>query len=250
MLPSHLVGRISPHCWCGKLTMSAPPNRAGSRMPTPEELLDQTETDLLNSDYDEELSGIDRRQFMFLSLVAAAATAFGADRARAQGVGGAPGAAGAAGGGRGQQPQAPPVPLGNGEAPALQFQPYPGGTGALMEKLAKERGHAAFERAGLHRSIEVGDGAGADRIRRRIAFLLPAHRLSAGSRSSTKKILRSNFSLRDLSLRHQPAESDGQLLMPGGDDHGGFARAPKRWPPTQRSRPVSIAAHCTASRTA
>jgi len=144
-------------------------------MPTPEELLDQTETDLINSDYDEEFAGIDRRQFMFLSLVAAAATAFGADRARAQGTAGAPGAAGAAGGGRGQQPQAPPVPLGNGEAPALQFQPYPGGTGALMEKLAKERGHAAFERAVF--TVEKWNGA-VPTNPDEIAFL-PAHRLSA-----------------------------------------------------------------------
>ncbi|HUF76989.1 MAG TPA: hypothetical protein VMM35_11960, partial [Longimicrobiales bacterium] len=29
--------------------------------------------------------------------------------------------------------QVAPVPLGNGEPPALSFQPYPGGTGALME---------------------------------------------------------------------------------------------------------------------
>jgi hypothetical protein len=142
-------------------------------MPTPEELLDQTETDLVNSDYDEELAGMDRRHFMFLSLVAAAATAFGADRARAQGT--SAGAAGAAGGGRGQQPQAPPVPLGNGEAPALQFQPYPGGTGALMEKLAKERGRAAFDRAVF--TVEKWTGT-VPTNPDDIAFL-PAHRLSA-----------------------------------------------------------------------
>lgn len=140
-------------------------------MPSPEELLDQTEFELINSDYDEELAGMDRRQFMFLSLVAAAATAFGADRARAQGTPGAPGAAG----GRGQQPQAPPVALGNGEAPALQFQPYPGGTGALMEKLAKERGHAAFERAVF--TVEKWNGP-VPTNPEEIAFL-PAHRLSA-----------------------------------------------------------------------
>jgi hypothetical protein len=144
-------------------------------MPTPEELLDQTEFELINSDYDEELAGIDRRQFMFLSLVAAAATAFGADRAQAQGTPGATGAAGAAGAGRGQQPQAPPVALGNGEAPALQFQPYPGGTGALMEKLAKERGHAAFERAVF--TTEKWNGP-VPTNPEEIAFL-PAHRLSA-----------------------------------------------------------------------
>ena len=143
-------------------------------MPTPEELLDQTEIDLINSDYDEELSGMDRRQFMFLSLVAAAATAFGAEKARAQGAAGAP-AAGAAGGGRGQQPQAPPVPLGNGEAPALQFQPYPGGTGAYMEKLAKERGRAAFDRAVF--TLEKWNGA-VPTNPEDLAFL-PAHGLSA-----------------------------------------------------------------------
>jgi Asp-tRNA(Asn)/Glu-tRNA(Gln) amidotransferase A subunit family amidase len=143
--------------------------------PTPEEVLDQTEAELYAADYDEELAGMDRRQFMFLSLVAAAATAFGADRARAQGIPGAPGAAGAAGGGRGQQPQAPPVALGNGEAPALQFQPYPGGTGALMEKLAKERGHAAFDRAVF--TVEKWNGA-VPTNPDEIAFL-PAHRLSA-----------------------------------------------------------------------
>jgi Asp-tRNA(Asn)/Glu-tRNA(Gln) amidotransferase A subunit family amidase len=143
-------------------------------MPSPEELLDQTQTDLTNADFDEELAGIDRRQFMFLSLVAAAATAFGTEKALAQGVP-AGGAGAAAGGGRAQQPQAPPVPLGNGEAPALQFQPYPGGTGALMEKLAKERGHAAFERSVF--TVEKWNGA-VPTNPEEIAFL-PAHRLSA-----------------------------------------------------------------------
>lgn len=141
-------------------------------MPTPEELLDQTESDLAKSDFDEEQAGIDRREFMFLSLVAAAATAFGADRARAQGTPAAP--AGAAGG-RGQQAQGPPVPLENGEAPALQFQPYPPGTGALMLKLANERGHSAFDRAVF--TVDKWSGA-VPTNPDEIAFL-PAHRLSA-----------------------------------------------------------------------
>jgi Asp-tRNA(Asn)/Glu-tRNA(Gln) amidotransferase A subunit family amidase len=141
-------------------------------MPTPEELLDQTESDLIHADFDEEQAGIDRRQFMFLSLVAAAATAFGADRAHAQGVTGAPAAGG---GGRAQQPQVPPVALGNGEAPALQFQPYPGGTGALMQKLVKEHGPAAFDRATF--TPEKWTGA-VPTNPDDIAFL-PAHRLSA-----------------------------------------------------------------------
>jgi Asp-tRNA(Asn)/Glu-tRNA(Gln) amidotransferase A subunit family amidase len=42
--------------------------------------------------------------------------------------------------------QAPPLPLGNGEPPALTFQPYPGGTGALMERLWREHGPRLFER--------------------------------------------------------------------------------------------------------
>ena len=140
-------------------------------MPTPEELLDQTESDLLRTDFDEEQAGIDRREFVFLSLVAAAATAFGTERARAQGVPtGAPGA----GGGRGQNQQ-PPVPLENGEAPALQFQPYPGGTGAYMQKLAREHGKAAFDRSTF--TVEKWSGA-VPTNPEEIAYL-PAHRLSA-----------------------------------------------------------------------
>lgn len=140
-------------------------------MNSPEEILEQTEAQLSSMDIDES-SGVDRRQFMFLSLVSAAATTFGAAAAtalRAQTTGGR-------GGGDGQQPQqTPPLPLGNGEPPALQFQPYVAGTGALMEKLARERGRAAFDRATF--TVEKWSGAvptSADDI----AFL-PAHRLSA-----------------------------------------------------------------------
>src|SRR6187402_3017084 len=86
----------------------------------------------------EQTSGIDRRQFMFYSLVTAAATTFGAESARAMG---APVPAlddwmptEAPLRSLLQPPVVPPLALGNGEAPALQFQAYPGGTGALMEK--------------------------------------------------------------------------------------------------------------------
>ena len=139
-------------------------------MPTPEELLEQTEIELAALDYDEETPGaIDRRHFMFMSLVSAAASTFGAASAlRAQGTrGGATPQA--------QQPQPPPFPLGNGEAPALQFQPYPGGTGALVERLAKERGRAAFERAPF--PIPKWTGA-VPSSPDEIAYL-PAHRLAA-----------------------------------------------------------------------
>jgi hypothetical protein len=67
------------------------------------------------------------------------------------------------------------VPLGNGEPVSWTFQPYPYGTGALMEKLIHERGAAAFARDVF--TVEKWTGAvpttGED-----IAFL-PAHRLSA-----------------------------------------------------------------------
>ena len=137
-------------------------------MPTPEEVLEQAETDLLALDFDEEASGgLNRRQFMFFSLVSAAASTFGVAAAAAAqaAIAGAPLA----------QAQPLPFPLGNGESPAVQFQPYPGGTGALMERLAKERGRTAFDRAVF--TVEKWNGAvptSPDDI-----ALLPAHRLSA-----------------------------------------------------------------------
>ena len=135
------------------------------------ELLDQvqSETELL-ADELESLSdgGIDRREFVFLSLVTAAASTFGfGATAMAQAPGGA---------GRGQgAAQAPVAPLGNGEAVSWTFQPYPGGTGALMEKLIEERGAAAFKRSEF--AVEKWSGP-VPTSPDDIAFL-PAHRLSA-----------------------------------------------------------------------
>ena len=147
-------------------------------MPTPEELLDQLHTDLAAQDYNEEATGIDRRQFMFFSLVSAAATTFGASAVQAQRALAAGGVSRFGSDGVSamlRQQQLPPVVLGNGEAPALQFQPYPGGTGALMEKLARERGRTAFDRALF--TVEKFVGA-VPTNPDDIAFL-PAHRLSA-----------------------------------------------------------------------
>ncbi|MES2522991.1 MAG: amidase [Gemmatimonadota bacterium] len=147
-----------------------------SHDPSPEDLLEQAHADLLNMDYDPAAhGGMDRRQFVFMSLVSAAATTFGSA--------GALTAQAASGGATAPLPTAPAsqqqqvtiTPLGNGEAPALQFMPYPSGTGALMEKLAKERGRAAFDRAVF--TVEKWTGpvpTNPDEI----AFL-PAHRLSA-----------------------------------------------------------------------
>ena len=105
------------------------------------------------------------------ALAAAGATYFGkADAVGAQTP--APPAAGAA-------PPAPPAPpplaLGNGEPLASQFQPWPGGTGALFERLVRERGVAAFARAPHVPPAWSGTVPTADDD---LAFL-PAHRLSA-----------------------------------------------------------------------
>ena len=108
---------------------------------------------------------IDRRQFVFLSLVAAAAGTFGVDVARAQTPGGAMLPQGAA----------PLAPLGNGEPPAVVFQAYPGGTGMLMEKLVKERGAVAFARAPFTVEKWAGVVPATDA---EIAFL-PAHTLAS-----------------------------------------------------------------------
>ncbi len=69
----------------------------------------------------------------------------------------------------------PPVPLGNGEPPALQFQAYPGGTGALMEKLWHETGGNPFERTG----IDIERWSGPVPTRAEDLAFLPVHRLAA-----------------------------------------------------------------------
>lgn len=116
-------------------------------------------------------AGVDRRTFLSLSLSATAAATIGLDAVRAQVP--VPPADGRAQGAA--QPPPLPVALGNSEAPALQFQPYPGGTGAMMEKLARERGRAAFDRAVF--TVEPWSG-GVPASDDDIAFL-PAHRLAA-----------------------------------------------------------------------
>ena len=111
------------------------------------------------------LSGFDRRQFIFMSVTAAAATTFGfGAKALAQT---APAVA--------PQQGPPPPPLGNGEPPAWTFQPYPGGTGALFDKLLAEKGAAAFKRA----TFVVDPWTGPVPTDPATIAYLPAHRLSA-----------------------------------------------------------------------
>jgi len=132
--------------------------------------LTQTESEAI-SEGEAPLGGVDRRTFITLSLAATAASTLGGDTVRAQAAGVVPVGRGQAA----QQPPPPPVPLGNGEPPAEQFQPYPGGTGAMMEKLARERGRAAFDRSVF--TVEPWRGA-VPASPDDIAFL-PAHRLAA-----------------------------------------------------------------------
>ena len=120
-----------------------------------------------------ELEGVDRRHFIFTSLITAAASTFGfGATALAQTP---PPAAGGRAGGAGQGQAPPPAPLGNGEPISWTFQPYPQGTGALMEKLIRERGAAAFTRS----TFTVDKWAGAVPTSGDDIAFLPAHRLSA-----------------------------------------------------------------------
>ena len=148
-------------------------------MESPLEILDQAEAELLAMDLDDSVNGLPRREFMFRSLVAAAAGMFGARSLGAETPQHYLDAA--AGVWQTMQPPAqgaqaqPAVPLGNGEAPALQFMPYPAGTGALMAKLLRERGATAFTRS-TH-VIEPWVGA-VPTDPETLAFL-PAHRIAA-----------------------------------------------------------------------
>ena len=154
-------------------------------MSTAEDRLEHTQTELASlAEEFEDATGVDRRQFMFFSLVAAAASTFGMESAHALGASALDASTASLDSwmpptdlpvGLFQPPTVTPLALGNGEAPALQFQAYPGGTGALMEKLARERGRAAFDRAVFAVQKFSGPVPTSDED---LAFL-PAHRISA-----------------------------------------------------------------------
>lgn len=111
--------------------------------------------------------GMERRDFL---RAAAAAAATGALTPSA--LGAAPPDAGRA---LLRQQEVPLAPLGNGEAPALQFQAYPGGTGALMEKLWREHEGNPFKRTPIGVEPWSGPVPGDETD---IAFL-PVDRLAA-----------------------------------------------------------------------
>ena len=142
-------------------------------MDNPVDLLEAAQPELeRRAEAAEAFTGVDRREFLFRSLVTAAAGTLGAGPALlaaqppTRPANAAPAAA---------QPSVPPFPLGNGEPPAEQFMPYPGGTGALMEQLVREHGAAAFARGTFRVAPWTGPVPTSDDD---IAFL-PAHRLSA-----------------------------------------------------------------------
>jgi Asp-tRNA(Asn)/Glu-tRNA(Gln) amidotransferase A subunit family amidase len=170
---------VAVECCARRLCSLALPTRYDTlehTVHTPEELLDsaQPELELMAEEMESE-SGVDRRQFLFRSLMAAAATTFGAHTVSAQRLMSGAMETAPSSGAAPQQAQLPPYPLGNGEPPAEQFMPYPGGTGALMEKMVREHGASAFNRTPF--SVEKWSGA-VPTSDEEIAFL-PAHRLSA-----------------------------------------------------------------------
>ncbi len=75
---------------------------------------------------------------------------------------------------QGAQLQEVPIPLGNGEAPAQQFQVWPGGTGALYEEMAQQ-GVNPFERL----PIELSPWEGPVPDNEADLAFLPVHRLAA-----------------------------------------------------------------------
>lgn len=123
---------------------------------------------------------MDRRAFLQVSAGAAAA-GFLPGPVGGLGVGSGEGAGeGVAGEGRffqtAQPPQEPPpIPLGNAEPPAWAFQPYPGGTGALYERLWRESGMSPFER----QPFQIEPWRGPVPTREEDLAFLPAHRLAA-----------------------------------------------------------------------
>jgi Asp-tRNA(Asn)/Glu-tRNA(Gln) amidotransferase A subunit family amidase len=145
----------------------------------PNDILDAAEPDLaaIAEQHEEATNGeVDRRAFLFMSLAGAAASTFVPAFARAQATADTTRRAVAAAAPQAQQPaQQPFYQLGNGEAPAEQFMPYPGGTGALMERMVKEHGVHAFDRTPYLPARWSGTVPSSDE---EIAFL-PAHRLSA-----------------------------------------------------------------------
>jgi len=116
--------------------------------------------------------GLERRAFLRAAGAAAAAGAFGPSALLAHGTTANETVLAEA---LALPQERPPVPLGNGEHPAFAFQPYPGGTGALVERLWREHGARLFERA----TIDVAPWEGSVPTAEEDIAFLPVSRLSA-----------------------------------------------------------------------
>ena len=131
--------------------------------------LDSRDSNALGAADAPEMSEMKRRHFLRLAATAAATggvvpqTAVGQERRP-------PGGARQI-----QEAQEELVPLGNREPPALQFQAYPGGTGALMERLWREADGNPFER----HPIEIAPWPGPIPASEEEIAFLPVHRLAA-----------------------------------------------------------------------
>jgi len=139
---------------------------------------------------------LDRRAFLYFSLIGTAAATITGQMGTAQAATPirVPTAT--------TPPASPPLPnLGNGEAPALQFMPHPAGTGAVMDRLIRERGASAFRRNLHHLSRWNGPvpTTAAD-----LAFL-PAHRLSALIKAGRITAVRLTEIYLERLERHNPA---------------------------------------------
>ena len=119
--------------------------------------------------------GLERRDFLRVAGAAAAAGALAPSALVAEGSATAAGARPPAALTPSLRQEAPALALGNGEPPALVFQPYPGGTGALMERLWREHGPRLFERT----PIEIEPWAGPVPTAEEDIAFLPVSRLAA-----------------------------------------------------------------------
>jgi len=126
-----------------------------------------------DANHETEACGIRRRGFL---KVAAAATVAGTldPRALVAATEAPPVSRAPVREGRWEATQEEVIQLGNGEPPALQFQAYPGGTGALLEKYWRA-GTNPFEKTPI--DVEPWEGP-VPSNEEEIAFL-PVHRLSA-----------------------------------------------------------------------
>ena len=140
---------------------------------------DESRTERQHTKPSQEAAAVERRGFLKAAATVAAAGAVAPEMLGAASV---PHPSRASAFGVGpvspvQQPQEAPslVPLGNGEPPAMHFQAYPGGTGALMEKLWHETGGNPFERT----EIPIGPWTGPAPANEVELAFLPVHRQAA-----------------------------------------------------------------------